>query len=500
MSYATPSYSYAPPAGPPPPTSTSAQIQYYPPPAGSPPQISTPPSGVHLSRDADYLIESFLPPSASPPSYGISKLPLPYCVPQLTPAFDAPFCRAYNPTLECVDISQEQLLAFIDGLNLAMTASPPLRVVNIVGMAIGFVPYHWAMIAGTAIQIGAQTGMHVLSKTLTDRYLRSANLRLFKPRGLSVRICTTAAMQHLVMGTPITAGPSKLTRFGRGVGSVAMKLPIPLASMIVHAVATKPPPVPAMNPGQVRSAKLLAAQRRAAALQGYALPLDFDMPKAAKAQGVMDTMSSWGVKFDSWRNGRTQQKAEELRLQLERERGGSTQYQYSGGGGLLGGGSNQISLRGGLGGLLRGDDGDRRSRRRDKRSGDRGGGAAATLGGGLMGLVGQTRIGGRVLGHLGGGSGALDRRRGPIELQVANADLIEHWQSSKVLWVVIMNSEMDDEIELIEMAESENDVERVDEPTWQAEMAMEKEDLKFDAEVQRVAQEEASYGQKSPSY
>jgi hypothetical protein len=41
--------------------------------------------------------------------------------------------------LESVDIFQEQLLAFIDGLNLAMTASPPLRVVNLAGMAIGFV-------------------------------------------------------------------------------------------------------------------------------------------------------------------------------------------------------------------------------------------------------------------------------------------------------------------------------------------------------------------------
>jgi hypothetical protein len=29
-----------------------------------------------------------------------------------------------------------------------------------------------------------------------------------------------------------------------------------------------------------------------------------------------------------------------------------------------------------------------------------------------------------------------------LERQVANADLLEHWASDKVLWVVIMNAEM----------------------------------------------------------
>ncbi|KAJ7359636.1 hypothetical protein DFH08DRAFT_846615 [Mycena albidolilacea] len=463
----------------------------YPPPTSTPDR-AVPPSGVHLTRDADYLIQSFLPATEAAPPFKIPKLPLPYCAPQLTPGFDAPFCRAYNPILESVDLPQDQLLAFIDGLNLAMTASPPLRVVNIIGMAIGFVPYHWAMAAGAAIQIGAQSGMRILSKTLTDRYLRTANLRLFKPRGLSVRICTTAAMQHLVMHTPITAAPSKLTRVGRGVGGVLMKLPLPLASVIVHAVADKPPKVPAMNPALVRSKKVLAAQRRVAALEGHALQLDFDVPKAAKAEGVMDTMASWGVKFDSWRDGRKQTKAEELRLQLEREqeRTGSSQSSSSSGvGGLLGGLGGlrgRLGAGGGLGGRLG-------AARRDNH---RGAGAQA---GGLMGLVGQTGLGSIVLSRVNGGGGAQRRTRGgPLELQVADADLIEHWQSAKVLWVVIMSSEIDQEIEGIELAESQNDEESIDERTWQAEMTVEREDLEFDAEVRQIVaqNEEASHAGK----
>lgn len=333
-------------------------------------------------------------------------------------------------------------------------------------------------LAGAAIQAGAQAGIRVLSKTLTDRYLRAANLRLFKPRGLSVRICTTAAVQHLVMGTPIEPPPSKITSVGRGVGTVLMKVPIPLASVLVHAIADKPPTVRAMDPASSTNKKLLAAQRRAAMLEGYALPLDFNMPKAAKAEGVMDTMSSWGVKFDSWRDGRNQSKAENARLELERERSQGGQSQSSGGrGGLLGGGGggglvggflNRGSggqlrdrfggdrsgggdgrrrlgnrgvgggLMGLVGGLVSGGGGEDRSGRRDA-SGV--GGAAGRQSGGIASFVGQTAIGSRVMGR-GSGGGILGRRGGPVELQVKDADLIEHWQSAKVLWVVIMNSDM----------------------------------------------------------
>ncbi|KAF8162458.1 hypothetical protein K438DRAFT_1942061 [Mycena galopus ATCC 62051] len=383
-------------------SSVSARMKYYPPPAGSPPQGSTPPSGVHLTRDADYLIESFLPASASPSPYEISKLPLPYCAPQLTPGFDAPFCRAHNPILESLDITQGQLLS-------SSTAS-------------------------AAIQVGSKTGMRVLSKTLTDRYLRTANLRLFKPRRLS---CRHAA--------PHPDGKHDRARRG---GQAA--------------------PGSRDESGTVRSKKVLAAQRRAAALEGYALPLDFDMPKAAKAQDA-------GL--------------------------GGLRGRLAGGGGIVAVKEMIVTMTGEPA-VTTGDLAEEAlalavcvilSGRYDDRGagryGDQGAGAQPD---GLLSLVSQTGIGSRVIGRLnGGGARSFNPRRSPIELQVANADLVEHWQSSKVLWLVVMNSNTDDEIELIEMVESQNDKERIDERTWQAEMTVEKEDLKFDAEVQRVAREEA---------
>jgi hypothetical protein len=136
-----------------------------------------------------------------------------------------------------------------------------------------------------------------------------------------------------------------------------------------------------------------------------------------------------------------------------------------------------------------------------------------------VGLVSQTGLGSLILNRGGGSGGILQRRGGATELQVADADLIEHWQSAKVLWVVIMNSEIgvfilfswntidrlsgcftDQEIEGIELAESQEDEERVDERTWQAEMNVEREDLEFDAEVERIAaaqNQEASQAPKS---
>ncbi|KAJ7134816.1 hypothetical protein C8R44DRAFT_559696, partial [Mycena epipterygia] len=409
-------------------------------PKQSPSEATGSSSGVQFTRDADFLIESFLPipQHPNPPPYAPHNLPLPFCTPQIATSFDSPFARGYNPVLQSsVDISQEQLLAFLDGLNLAMTSSPPLRVVNFAGMVIGFVPYHWAMIAGAVLQTAAQTGMHVLSKTLTDRYLRAANLRLFKPRGLSVRLCTTAAMQHLVMRTGNGGGPSTMDKIGRGVGTVLLHVPLPLSSRIVRAIADKPPKVHASisNVGDGRKMPL-STQRRLATLEGYALPLQLDVPPPAKAQGVMDTMGSWGVSFDSWRTGRKEDKVEQRRRELARI---DEQLRKMGMGS-----PGQSQMGAGPSGRERKEM--RRAARRSRKR-ERGGGGL------LSGLIGP--------------------KEGKLERRVANADLLEHWASDKVLWVVILNGELDKEIEGIERAESLENEEHVDDQTWKSEIVKE---------------------------
>ncbi|KAJ7204830.1 hypothetical protein GGX14DRAFT_501037 [Mycena pura] len=423
------------------------------------------PSSIQLDRDSEFLIQSFLPPSP-PPEYAPPGLPLPFCTPQITPSFDAPFARGYNRALQdSVGISQDELLAFLDGLNIAMTASPPLRVVNLAGMVIGFIPYHWAMIAGAVMQTAAQTGMHILSKTVTDRYLRAANRRIFRPRGLVVRLCTTAAMQHLVMHAADAAGPSTMTKIGRGVGTVLLHAPLPFSSRIVRAIADKPPVIPpsisAVGDGRHLT---VATQRRLAALAGHALPLDLAVPPA-KAQGVIDTMSQWGVNLDMWRTGRQQDKVERRRRELGRIESqlGRLGIDPHGGGRTPPSGppigDAELYVMG-------------RRERKDLRRAARRAHKREVRGPGLIGSL-------------------IGPKEGRLERRVANADLLEHWATDKVIWVVIMNADKDKEIEGIERADDLKNEEQVDNQTWKAQIMKERDALEEEEDDEEELAEEA---------
>ncbi|KAJ7784363.1 hypothetical protein B0H16DRAFT_295349 [Mycena metata] len=465
----------------------------YSPPQGRPPLQAREPSS-EINRDADLLVQSFLP--SSPVSHqGPSGIPLPFCAPQVGDSFDAPFARGYNTALHhSVGISQDQLLAFIDGLNLAMTSSPPLRVVDLTGMVIGFIPYHWAMIAGAAIRTVAGIGARVLSKTLTDRYLRAANLRLFKPKGLSARLCTTAAMQSLVMRTDSGVGPSTMTKIGRGVGTLFLQVGLPLSSGVVRAIADKPPKVHASITNVGHGQKMpLAVQRRLASLEGYALPLQLDVPPPAKAQGVMDAMGSWALAFDQRRTVKKQDKVEERWRQLEELRRLGT--------GPDGDALPQIGqVYGGIGGQSGYAQHDREARtvgrheqkaelkelrRRQKTEQKESRHEASPERKELRRRQKAERKAlGREESHerreeknvRKAAKRALKQEK-KLERRVANADLIEHWQSEKGLWLVIMNAELDGEIEGFERADSLINEEYVNPQTWRAEMIREKEVL-----------------------
>jgi hypothetical protein len=108
------------------------------------------------------------------------------------------FLRAWAPCLEANSISQTDFLAFIDNLNIVSTANPPLQVLGLAGGFLGMVPYHWAKIAGTAIQVSAQLGAAVVSKSRTDMYMKEVNEKMFKPRGLKVSITSVEAMRRIL--------------------------------------------------------------------------------------------------------------------------------------------------------------------------------------------------------------------------------------------------------------------------------------------------------------
>ncbi|THU98669.1 hypothetical protein K435DRAFT_837982 [Dendrothele bispora CBS 962.96] len=498
----------------------------------SPPSDTSPvatSSGIQLRRDADLLIRHFLPPGPPervpsqdeqhrPDDHGESTnqetnrrtgnaLPLPLCIPQISVSaeWDSAFARGYNDQLQSLGISQQMLLNFIDGLNLAISASPPLRVVSLVGRAIGFVPYHWAMIASVIIVTTAEIGIKVLSKTISDRYLRTANLNLFHPRGLSVRLCTTPAMLMLIQSSNSNSGDkkkgktkAKLNKIGRGVGSALLNspIPIPLAGPIVRAIADKPVPIP---PGETAEGAVL--RRRLTVVQdpGLALPLQFEgMPPPLKPKGVMDRMSELGVKAGNWKETRKERRNEERRRMLKRldeevlENGGS-RLNLSLGSSFVRGlgtrGSSSPSLV-------------ERGTGHDNTTGNSGG--PETQGGGFsfkkvasrtteyfderwMQLETErekfARTRNNVVGRRGLLSPVLGLMETPMQRKVAEQDLLERWATDKVLWIVIMNKDNDEQIEHIEIAESFDDEERVDEETWRMEMIHEREELREERDI-----------------
>ncbi|THU84222.1 hypothetical protein K435DRAFT_870493 [Dendrothele bispora CBS 962.96] len=468
--------------------------------------------------------------------------------------FDSSFARGYNDALQDVGISEKMLLNFIDGLNLAIVASPPLRVVDVVGNIIGFVPSHWAMIASIAITTAAQTGMRVLSKTLSDRYLRAANLRLFKPRGLSVRLCTTPALLALLSSAGGAESSKKsgkekaksaLNKVGRTVGTVLLQAPIPYSSRIVRAIADKPPVI-APIPGE--SMEHMVVRRRLAFLvdpegdvggehghghgQGggrdLALRLRLDgLEPPKKPEGVMEMVNTWGVKLDERKEKKKERRNKQRRraLQMIDQEVGEGRRGYEVGASLNAGirastrssllssssslssssqfhsGSHSPGYSAGavdmspmdsvskvwndrqerkaarreikeVGRELRArHKAERRAMKREWKNERRA----------LRGLPPRPG-GGLLFGPEGLVSAVLGPKQTPMQRRVANANLLEHWANEDVLWIVVMNGELDREIEGIEVAESLEDEERVDERSWRAEMEREREELMVEIE------------------
>jgi len=173
------------------------------------------------------------------------------------------------------------------------------------GMAIGFVPYHWAIIAGVVTQTIAQTAMHVIQKTLTDRLLKRANSTFFEPRGLKVRLMKTGAMRRFVgidADGPTTSKAKQIAKnVGHGIESVAYRLPIPFLGRVVSAL-THPSGIDPNSPYNV-------TERRMAALNGYITPVSFDVPPAKTPEAIMDKASELCIKLRLWQGKRADTKA-----------------------------------------------------------------------------------------------------------------------------------------------------------------------------------------------
>ncbi|KAI5121180.1 hypothetical protein M0805_005981 [Coniferiporia weirii] len=176
--------------------------------------------------------------------------------------------------------------------------------------------------SSACLQVVVRIGINLISKSLSDRLLRHANAEYFAPHGLRVRICKTAAMRQIIgIDAPPQEpqGSEKFAEFkastSRGAGSLALHLPV-IRKIYNHYTD----PVPAIDP----NAPGEMAARRLLPLQGYTLPLTFDVPPAAPPKGILDKAPGLTIRMESWKLRRDQEDKNHMRQVLAYQEGRST--------------------------------------------------------------------------------------------------------------------------------------------------------------------------------
>ncbi|KAJ4474449.1 hypothetical protein J3R30DRAFT_3295610 [Lentinula aciculospora] len=378
------------------------------------------PTSSQNAHDAEILIQTYLPSPSNEP-FSRQEIPLPLAIPQIS--FDdrqqSSFARGHSPALGELGLAQQVMLSIVDGLNLAMAASPPIRIVGTSGPVVGYLPYQWAKLSSNSVHVDPQTGNRTIVRSLTDHYIRAANMDVFKPRGLVARICTTSAMLQLTAKSEKPEDTMK--KVGRGALAVARHMPI--TGLIVRQVSKSTKKSNENKKGDVIYQPI--GQRRLGLIDGRALPLSTGGSPPHATHIVMQTMSKYGVHLGGTR-------AE--KKEIERKRAMEVFEQV----GVLHGNGNIPRIDYSIG------KGARAIERAEMR---------------------RRQIGGQ------GRQAGLEMPKG-IE-----GDLLRTWAVDKSLWFVIMSKEKDMEIEDIILAESLANDENINHHVWVGEMMFESEEM-----------------------
>ncbi|KAJ5587841.1 uncharacterized protein N7459_003606 [Penicillium hispanicum] len=111
----------------------------------------------------------------------------------------SPFVRPHAPELELEHgFTPTELAEFIDGLNEAYMTSHGMQMTSAVGTIIGKVPIKPIRLLGRGVNLAAGAGTAGVSMLRTKQYMKKANERIFKPKGLYAQICKTDKMLEQV--------------------------------------------------------------------------------------------------------------------------------------------------------------------------------------------------------------------------------------------------------------------------------------------------------------
>jgi hypothetical protein len=193
---------------------------------------------LHFARHRD------APP---PPAY-TPHLMRPVAIPQVSPKMNSPFARAYSEVLFAYNIRIEEFVEFVDNFNILMTGSPPLAALNTVGQLLGFVPNHWAQLAGGLTQVTAGVATYAVIKTRCARFVKLANAEYFEPRGLKVQVKSTEEMAKIcgVALQDVMVQPMKPDEDMTGVSPLSRRLRA-VEGYVAPLLFDVPPPVEQTN-------------------------------------------------------------------------------------------------------------------------------------------------------------------------------------------------------------------------------------------------------------
>jgi hypothetical protein len=200
-------------------------------------------------------------------------LDLPIVIPQTSPGASNPFTRAYSPSLLTTNISLPTFLTFLDTLNICLTQTPPLQILDLAGGIVGSIPHHIPALIGGSLQATAKIANAVTSKTRVARLLKSANEEIFGPQGLEVEVLTTEKLKQ--------------------------KLGIEGSKPLLSDLDEK-------------DTEMSVRDRRLQALEPHIAPLDFDVPVPARQTNAIDRLAAGQLK-------RQMAKAEEKALEARRK-------------------------------------------------------------------------------------------------------------------------------------------------------------------------------------
>ncbi|PNP79836.1 hypothetical protein FNYG_06929 [Fusarium nygamai] len=109
----------------------------------------------------------------------------PIAIPATSSKLGSPFLRAFPLILEDqYHLPREVFLRFLDDLNRATVASPPVQILGLAGSIVSMIPLHTAQIVGSSVNAAATLSTYAISKSRSELCLSTANKELFIPRGL----------------------------------------------------------------------------------------------------------------------------------------------------------------------------------------------------------------------------------------------------------------------------------------------------------------------------